>query len=139
MYKGNSASLQRAHGVHLIAPQKAALAEDYLDEPASMDLGALLDERGRLMQVIARVENEMSAARRLGRSRQAKEIATAKKPIEYRLGEVNDRIKLLRRIDRDRLWREAVAELCPDMADAVSARVRELQDEQAAGGRRADA
>lgn len=133
MYKGTSASLQRAHGVRHIASQQGAMAEDYLDEPASMDMGELLDERARLLLAIARVENEMGAARRAGHRREAGVLANAKKPVEFRLSEVNDRIKLLRRIDRDRLWRLALTEICPDKVEAVTARLSELWREQAHG------
>lgn len=127
MYKGTSQSLQRSHGVRLIAPQKGYIADDYLPDAETAPLPELVDERQRLLHELARCENEISAAKRAGHKRLSGGIGHRKASICERLGVINDRIKLLRQINRSELWRQAIAEICPDHAALIEARYRELE------------
>jgi len=123
MYKGNSASLQRAHGVHRVAAAPAP--GDCLTDVEQMDLREALAEKARLQAEIARVENELIAAKRRG-LHEAAALGQRKSSIQGRLSAVNARIKALNHSIGENLWRKAVSELCPEKFEAVIARVVEL-------------
>ncbi len=131
MYKGNSQSLQRAHGVHLIAPQKDSAGDDVLNDLAAMSQEELVAEQARLKFELARMENEISAAKRAGQVKLTHGLGHRKASIQNRLQPVTARIRLLVRMRTNDLWRQAVREICPDHAEAVEARFVELREEAA--------
>lgn len=127
MYKGTSRSLQRATGVQHIVAQPGYISDDSLPEVDALTLEEAMSERQQLLGELARCENEISAQKRAGRIRAARGIGFRKASICERLGIINDRIKILNRINRGDRWRQAIRDICPDQVEAIEARYRELE------------
>lgn len=134
MYKGASQSLQRKTGVHQIAPQKGYICEDVLPEPCTLTMQQCLDERASLKGEMARVENELSAAKGRDCRRDVLAAGSRKQALDQRLGIIADRIKALRWRSGEQLYRAAIAEVCPDQAAAIEAKKREIETETANDG-----
>lgn len=116
MYKGNSRALQRAHGVGRISA--ATMPGDALPPPETLELPEALQEKARLQGEVARIENQLTAAKR-GNWAEAQALGQRKASIQGRLSAVNARIKQLNRADDDRMWRLAVSEVCPELYDRL--------------------
>lgn len=132
MYKGTSHSLQRRNGVHMIAPQKGFIMDDVLPDACTLSMAECLDERVRLKSDLARLENEVVSAKGRGRMRDVRALGSAKQSIDQRLGILADRVKALRFRSGEEVYRKAIAEVCPEHADAIEELRLSLEKEVAA-------
>lgn len=126
MYKRNSQSLQRAHGVHRIMSNALGMGDSIITSLDDMTLAQAVDEKSRLQFELARCENDLLAAKRAKHKREAKEAGRRKGAIEHRIGALNDLIKQSRRQSASNQWRQAIQEVCPEKADAIEAKFCEL-------------
>ena len=136
MYKGASQSLQRKTGVQHIAPQKGYICKDVLPEPCSLTMQQCLDERVALKGELARVENELAAAKARSCRRDVLAAGSRKQALDQRLGIISDRMKALRWRSGEQLYRAAIEEVCPERAQAIEAKKRALESAVNGGGKR---
>ena len=115
MYKGNSASLQRAHKVHEIA-SVAPCQDDLILSAGNMDMTECKAERAQLLLEKARCETDLGLAKRDGGIRTLGFIKARYGGINARLALINDRMKELNLASSQEVLRDAVK----DVVDAAT-------------------